>query len=162
MVDWSQPVDGVGFDDMELTADYVEKKLPPSVSPDKFKDRLLVLARTDGESRSIPLPTGRMGSEGELFAAALATAETGAFANRAGRWGDGLVLLLGLGLAWAMSMQRKLMVFPLAVGFGAAYLLACLAVFESTRIALPLTPMLGLAAYVAVYRLLAPGGKVEG
>jgi hypothetical protein len=34
--------------------------------------------------------------------------------------------------------------------------LLCLAVFEATRVALPLTPMLGLALFVGLYRLLAP------
>jgi hypothetical protein len=42
------------------------------------------------------------------------------------------------------------------LGFGAGYLLVCLAVFEATRVALPLTPMLGLTVFVGLFRLLAP------
>jgi hypothetical protein len=159
LVDWKVPYARAGFDDFELAADQLEHSHAPIVDPAKLKDRLLVLARTDEESQTIALPTGRNGSAGELMAAAIATAETNAFARPAGRWGSATVLLLGMGLAAAVTRKRKLWVAPMVAGFGAAYLLACLAVFEAGRVALPLTPMVGLALFVGAFRML---GKDEG
>jgi len=159
LLDWKQPYDRVSYDDLELTADQLEKGLAPLIAPEKLKDRLLVLARTDAPSRTLALPTGRMGSPGELFAEALATAETHAFARPAGRWGGATVLLLGMALSWAVAVRRRLMAAPLALTFAAGYLLLCLAVFEAARVALPLTPMLGLMLFVALFRLLAPGAR---
>ncbi len=42
------------------------------------------------------------------------------------------------------------------LGFGAGYLILCLALFEAERVALPLTPMLGLTVFVGMFRVLAP------
>ena len=160
LVDWKQPYDHVGFDDLELAmdqADQLKGGHSTAVDPARMKDRLMVLARTDARSQTLLFPTGRMGSAGQLFAAALATAETNAFARPAGRMGSVAVLLLGTALGWAMAARGKLWVPPMALGFAAGYLLLCLAVFEAARVALPLTPMLGLAGFAALFRLLAPG-----
>jgi hypothetical protein len=157
LVDWKQPYDHAGFDDLELAVDQLEKKLTPVINPSKLNDRLLVLARTDSQSQIMLLPAGRMGSAGELFAAALATAETNAFARPAGWVGSAAVLLLAAALGWLLTGRGKPWTPPLVVGFAAGYLLVSLAVFEAARVALPLTPMLGLAAFVGLFRLMAPG-----
>ena len=155
LVDWKQPYDRAGFDDLALAVEQLEQKHLPVIDPGKLKDRLLILARTDTKSKTLLLPTGGMGSTGELIAAAMATAEANAFATPAGWMGRGVVLALGMTLGWAISVRRKLWTAPAAFGFAAGYLLLCLAVFEATRVALPLTPMLGLTAFVGLYRLLA-------
>jgi hypothetical protein len=157
LVDWKQPFDRVGFDDMVLAEDQLEGKHATVIDPATLKDRLLVLSRTDSQSQTLPLGTGRMGSSGEFFAEALATAETGAFARPAGRGGSVLVLLLGLALAWWIELRGKLVTVPAVIVFAAGYLLVCLVVFEATRVALPLTPMMGLTVFVGMFRLLAPG-----
>jgi hypothetical protein len=157
LVDWKQPYERVGFDDMVLAEDQLEGKHATVIDPAVLKDRLLVLSRTDAQSQTLLLGTGRMGSSGELFAEALATAETNAFARPAGRAGSVLVLIFGLALAWALTVRRKLLAAPVAIVFGAGYLLLCLVVFESTRVALPLTPMVGLTIFAAIFRLLAAG-----
>jgi hypothetical protein len=156
LVDWKQPYDRAGFDDLVLAEDQTEKKLTPVIDPAKLKDRLLILARTDSASQTILLPSGGKGSPGELFAEALATAETNAFARPAGWAGSVFVLLLGAALGRALTVRKKLWVAPVVLGCMAGYLLLCLAVFETTRVALPLTPMLGLALFVGAFRLLAP------
>jgi len=157
LVDWKQPYDRVGFDDLELAmdqADQLKGGHVTAIDPAKMKDRLMVLARTDAQSQTLLLPTGRMASAGELFAAALATAETNAFARPAGDIGSAAVLVLGAALAWLLAAQKKLWTPPLLLGFAACYLLLSLLVFETARMALPLTPMLGLTVFVALYRLL--------
>jgi len=157
LVDWKQPYDRVGFDDLVLAEDQLEGKHATVIDPAMLKDRLLVLSRTDAVSQTLALGTGRMGSSGEFFAEALATAETSAFARPAGRGGSLLVLLLGIALAWALEVRRKLVAVPAVIVFAAGYLMLCLVVFETTRVALPLTPMMGLTAFVGMFRLLEPG-----
>jgi hypothetical protein len=140
-----------------LAEDQLEGKHATVIDLAMLKDRLLVLARTDSQSQTIRLGTGEMGSSGELFAEALATAESGAFARPAGPWGSAVVLVLGMALARGLAIRKKRMVVPLVPGFAAGYLLACLVVFETTRVALPLTPMVGLTVFVGALRLLEPG-----
>jgi CHASE2 domain-containing sensor protein len=157
LVDWEQPFDRVGFDDLVLAEDQLQGRHAMVIDPAILKDRLLILARTDAQSRTLPLPTGQVGSSGELWAEALATAETGAFARPAGHLGNATVLLLGLALSWVVASRRRLLMPPILAGFAAGYLLICLGVFQATRVALPLTPMLGLALFVGLFRLLTPG-----
>jgi hypothetical protein len=157
LVDWKQPFDRVGFDDLVLAEDQLEGKHATVIDPAMLKDRLLVLSRTDSQSQTLLLGTGRMGSSGEFFAEALATAETSAFARPAGRGGSLLVLLLGMALAWWMEVRAKLFALVGMLAFGAGYLMLCLVVFETTRVALPLTPMVGLTLFIGIFRLLAPG-----
>ena len=64
-----------------------------------------------------------------------------------------------MAMSWTVTKRRKLWVAPIVVGFGAGYLLICLGVFEATRVALPVTPMLGLAVFVGVYQLLEAGPR---
>jgi hypothetical protein len=156
-VDWKQPYDRVGFDDVVLAVDQLERKHTTAVDPAILKDRLLILARTDEKSQTLIFPNGQRGSSGELFAEALATAESNAFARPAGRAGSVLVLLVGLALAYVLSSRGKWIAAPIVLGFFAGYLMICLAVFETARIALPLTPAMGLIGFVAVLRWLGPG-----
>lgn len=156
LVDWKVAYDRAGFDDLELAVDQAQHNHTPVIDPSKLNDRLLILARTDAKAETMLLPTGRMGSAGELFAAAVATAETNAFARPAGWMGKVTVLLLGMGMAWGMTEKGKLWAPFLMLGFGAGYLILCLALFEAERVALPLTPMLGLTVFVGMFRVLAP------
>jgi hypothetical protein len=156
LVDWKVPYARAGFDDLELAVDQAEHNHASVIDPGNLKDQLVMLARTDEQSQTILLPSGRRGSAGELIAAALATAETNAFARPAGWIGKVTVLLLGIVLGWAVTVRQKLWVVPTVVGFGAGYLLLCLGVFEAMRMALPLTPMLGVTLFVGMFRLLAP------
>jgi len=156
LLDWKQPFDRVAFDDLILAEAQLQGKHTAVIDPALIKDRLVVLARTDVQSQTILLPVGRMASPGEIFVEALATAESNAFARPAGRAGNYLVLALGVALAWLVSTRGKLKAIPLLLGFSAAYLLVCLGTFETARVALPLTPMLGLTLFIGLYRLLSP------
>jgi hypothetical protein len=159
LLDWKQPFERVGFDDLVLAVDQLEGKHATVIDPATLQDRLLILARTDVASQTLLLPTGRMGSSGELFAEAVATAESNAFARPSGGVGAVIVLLLGMALAYALAVRSKFLAAPLVIGFAAGYLLLCLMVFETGRVALPLTPMLGLVAFLGMFRMLEPGKK---
>jgi len=60
-------------------------------------------------------------------------------------------------VGWFVAVRGRLWTPPAVLGVVAGYLLVALAVFEGTRVALPLTPMLGLTLFVGVYRLLGAG-----
>jgi hypothetical protein len=156
LVDWKQPCDRVGFDDFVLAEDQLQGKHATVIDPAVLKNRLLILARTDAKSQTLLLPTGRMGSPGEVFAEAIATAETNAFARPAGIGGGVVVILFGLLIAWGIDTRSNFRAALLLFEFTAGYLLLCLVLFEAGRVALPLTPMLGLVFFIAVFRLLAP------
>jgi len=156
LIDWKQPCDRVGFDDLVLAEDQLQGKHAPVVDPAILKDRLLVLARTDAKSQTLLLPTGRMGSPGEVFAEAIATAETNAFARPAGYAGGVVVMVLGLWIAWVIEARSKFKAGLLLLEFTAGYLLLCLVLFEASHVALPLTPMMGLLVFMGAFRLLAP------
>ena len=156
-VDWKQPYDRVCFDDMVLAVDQLEGKHATVIDPAILKNRLLILARTDEKSQTLVFPNGHRGSSGELFAEALATAESNAFARPAGRAGSVVVLLVGMALAYVLSTRGKWKSVPVVIGFTAVYLMVCLAVFETARIAMPLTPMMGLIAFVWALRMMGPG-----
>jgi hypothetical protein len=70
--------------------------------------------------------------------------------------GEIAVLLLGLFIAWVVESRSWFKSGLLLLEFTAGYLLLCLVLFEASRVALPLTPMLGLIAFIAAFRLLAP------
>jgi len=80
-LDWKQPVDRAGFDDLELAANQLDNKHAPIIDPAKLKDRLVVLARTDAASETLALPNGRLGSAGEVYGGFLVWAGLG------GGWG---------------------------------------------------------------------------
>jgi hypothetical protein len=162
LVDWKQPFDRVGFDDMVLAVDQLEGKHATVIDPALLRNRLLILARTDEKSQTVVFPNGHMGSSGELFAEAIATAESNAFARPAGRAGSGLVLIVGVVLAVVLATRGRLLAVLILLGFAAGYLMTCLAVFETARIALPLTPMMGLIGFVGVMRMLGAGSKGAG
>ena len=66
LVDWKQPYDRAGFDDLVLSVDQLEHQHAAVIPPDQLKDRLVILARTDDQSKTMLLPTGRMGSAGGI------------------------------------------------------------------------------------------------
>ena len=67
---------------------------------------------------------------------------------------------VGMALAGCSRYGGTLLAACSPTAFTAGYLLLCLAVFEATRVALPLTPMLGLMVF-GVLRLLAPAGHAD-
>jgi hypothetical protein len=145
----------VSYDDLLLSREQLDRKEAPVSAPDLFASRMVMLARTDSESRTIALPDGRKVSAGEYIAAALATAEIGTFPRRIGNWFDWT--LVGLTAFLALWIRKWK---PLAAVFTAVALLGCCAggawwMFGREQLLLPALLPLGLAAWVLLLRLVA-------
>jgi len=145
----------VSYDDLLLSREQIERKETPASPPDLFANRMVMLARTDIESRTVPMPDGRMVSPGEFIGAALATAEIGAFPRRIGAWFDwtlvGLTAFLALWIRkWRPRASVIVTVLALGLCAGGAWW-----VFHSDQLLLPALLPLGLAAWVLSLRLVA-------
>jgi hypothetical protein len=145
----------VSYDDLLLSREQIERKEPPVRSPELFTGRMVMLTRTDSESRTITLPGGRMISPGEYIATALATAEIGTHPRRIGAWFDWT--LVGISAVLALWIRKWK---PLASVITAILLLGCCAggawwMFRREQLLLPALLPLGLAVWVLLLRLVA-------
>jgi hypothetical protein len=116
---------------------------------------MVMLARTDIESRTVTLPGGRMVSPGEFIGAALASIEIGTFPRRVGSWFDwsltGVTALLAL---WIRKWKPRATVIVTVAALGLCALGAWW-VFHSEQLLLPALLPLGLATWVLLLRLVA-------
>ena len=145
----------MSYDDLLLSREQIERKEPPVRAPELFTGRIVMLARTDPESRTIAMPGERMVSPGEFIATAFATAEIGIFPRRIGDWFDWTLVGVAAFLAlWIRKWRPGLcVVITLA-------LLACCAggawwMFRTERLLLPALLPVGLAVWVLLLRLVA-------
>ena len=143
------------YDDLLLSREQLDRKETPAVPPDLFSSRMVLLARTDSEARTIALPDGRKVSPGEYIGAALATVEIGAYPRRIGSWFDwslvGFTAFLAL---WIRKWK------PVLCAVITLLLLACIAggawwIFRREQLLLPALLPAGLAVWVLLLRLVA-------
>jgi hypothetical protein len=145
----------LSFDDLLLTREQLDRKEAPTHPPELLKGRLVVLARTDAPSRTLAAPNGQKVAPGDLFAAALATLETGAHPHRVGAEFDwALVGIVAVSALWLRRWR------PLYSVLGVLLLLACyagcaFAVFHSRSMVTPGVLPAGLAVWVLLLRLVA-------
>jgi hypothetical protein len=145
----------VSYDDLLLSREQLDRKETPVRPPGIFSNRIVMLARTDPESRTLAMPGGRMVSPGEFLGAALATVEIGSFPRRVGSGFDWTLVGVAAFLALWIRKWR-----PLASVITTVVLLACCAggawwVFRTRQLLLPAMLPAGLAAWVLLLRLVA-------
>ena len=145
----------VSYDDLLLSREQIERKDPPVRPPELFASRIVMLARTDPESRTLAMPGGRMVSPGEFIGAAFATVEIGTFPRRIGSWFDWTLVGVAAFLALWIRKWRP----GLCVGITLS-LLACCAggawwMFRTDQLLLPALLPVGLAVWVLLLRLVA-------
>ena len=143
-VDFAAPVTRLSAGDLILAAEV-------GTPVDVLKDGFALLARTDAQSRTLPLANGRNGSRGELTAAAIATLQAGRFATRAG-WPVEAALIAGAGLlGWLCRRRKKTGAIVLCTGVFAVYLLAALAIFAQCGLVLPFLLPAGLLLFLILF-----------
>jgi hypothetical protein len=145
----------VSFDDLLLTREQLDRKEAPTHPPELFSGRLVMLARTDGLSRTLAAPGGRKVAAGELFAAALATVEIGAHPHRVGVEFDwAMVGLVAFSALWLRKWKPRYAVLGV-VALLAAYAGWAFAVFRSQSLVSPAVLPAGLAVWVLLLRSVA-------
>lgn len=154
LIDFTIPVIRFSAGDLILSAEQYQSGHQAIAPVAHLRNSLTLLARTDSDSRTLPLANGRDGSRGEVFAAALATIQKGSFIRRAG-WGvDALLVFEAMILAWFCRRMSRPGVWALCIGLFCAYMLCSLNAMAAWNLALPLTVPAGLLALIAVYRQL--------
>ena len=146
----------IAFDDLLLANEQIEAKQKPVAPVDRIKGGIALLARTDAPSRTIPLAMGKMGSEGELFSAAIATIQEQVFIKRAPYWFD--FALIGVAALFALRIPRwrKGLVAAGALLAIIVYTVGALAWFSYQRVWVPGVLPAGLAIFVTLYRMATP------
>jgi hypothetical protein len=155
-VDFGAERDQCGLDDLVLAAEQRDANSEPRLPPEFFTGRFLLLARTDPAAQTLHLARGRMGSRGELFAAAIATVQGRSFIQPAPWWSDfviiGVFALVGF---WIPRWSKGLTVF-LGCAIPPAYTLLALAIFGAKLIWISAVIPAGLVLFLVVYRLVSP------
>ncbi len=145
----------VSYDDLLLSREQIERKELPARPADLFTGRIVMLARTDPEVRTIAMPDGRKVSPGEFIATAFSSIEIGTFPRRVGAWFDWTLVAVAAVLAlwirkWKPFWCITITLVALAWCAGGAWWM-----FRRDQILLPAVLPLGLAVWVLLLRLVA-------
>jgi hypothetical protein len=145
----------VSYDDLLLSREQIDRHEKPVKAPELFAGRIVLLARTDGDARTVALPGGRIVTPGEFVAAAFATVEIGAFPRRVGAWFDWTLVAIASVLALWIRKWRPLLSVLLTLLLLTICATAAWWTFQARQILLPALLPLGLAAWVLLLRLVA-------
>jgi hypothetical protein len=155
-VDFGAHRDHCGLDDLVLAAEQHEAGSQGRIPAETFAGRFILLSRTDREAANLRLASGRPGSRGELFAAAIATVQNRSFIRKAAWWTDlviiGVFAFVGF---WIPRWSKGLTVF-LGIVTIPAYALLALAYFNSSMQWVSAVIPVGLILFLILYRLASP------
>lgn len=156
VIDFKTPFTRVGFDDLLLATTQMDANSQPIVARSAIDGKFALLARVDAAARTLRFSNGQTGAPGELFAAAIATVQSQSFFREIGAWFDGLVIAVMMFFGWFVYRRPRGYAPWMALVLLTAYLMVALLVFSLHRLALPLVLPVGLAAFIALFRLFAP------
>lgn len=155
-VDFRSPFTRFGYDDLLLAVDQRQNHQTPAISTDAIKGGVLLLARTDKAARTLLFPTNRMGSAGELCAAAIATVQNHVFARRAPMACDfGVIaLMMVFGCFYGRWSKHGFLLLSLVALVG--WLFVCMSVYALALVWLPIMLPAGLLFLVNFFSLFSP------
>jgi len=155
-VNFGVPWNEIAFDDLVLAKSQADAKIKPAAPVDRMAGGITLLARTDAPVQTISSGTGRKCSEGQLFAAAIATIQKQAFVRRAPYWFDlsiiGIIAVLSL---WIPQRKKLTMVTAGSITI-IVYGLSAIAFFAEKAIWVPIVLPVGLILFTVAYRLATP------
>jgi hypothetical protein len=155
-VNFGTPHTVINFDDLLLAAEQTAAKQKVTAPVERLKGGVALLARTDQAAPQLALGRGRAGTAGELYAAAIATIQAQSYLLRVPVWVDGLLIGCAVLLAaWVPRWKKKKVARWSLLAF-AAYLIVAFVLFWTSRLVLPIALPLGLALFIALYRLATP------
>ncbi len=154
-VNFGAHYDRVSYDELLLAREQSEHGEPPQVPASYLKDRVLILARADVNTRLFATPASGRISPGELTSAALATIQLGSYPHAIGSWfGWALVGLTAVAAYWVPRWRSsRLALFVVAAE--AAYVAAAVACFKALCMELPGVLPLGLVLWLLLLRVFA-------
>ena len=155
VVNFGVGYDRVTYDDLLLIREQLDKGEAPSRPAEIFKDRVLLLGRTDGFVRTIGTPAGAKAAPAEIFAFAIATIQADAHPRRIGIWFDWLLILV---VAFAALWIPKSKATVLAIGvivLEVLFVVGSFFLYRSSGTILPGVLPLGLAVWLLILRVVA-------
>lgn len=154
-VDFAAPRGAVNFDDLLFATEQAASGNKPGIDLSKLKGRVVLLSRTDSKAKQIPLAAARNGSQGELFAAAIATMQNSSFIERAPLWAEGLVLAALAFLSLFVPRWSRFFTVVVAIVTLAAYALVAMGVFNRWLVWLPGVLPAGAVLCFVAFRMVA-------
>lgn len=155
-VDFATRRQGFGFDELLLASEQLEAQNQPVVDVSRMKGTIVLLARTDTASRTMPFAARRQGAPGELFAAAIATIQNQSFIEPAPVWAELLVLLGLMLISYFVPRMKKGMAVFVGILTLAIYALLAMALFQRWLLWLPGVMPLGVVLVFVIFRLATP------
>ncbi len=156
-VDFGSSLTRFAFDDLVLAVEQAHSDRPPIVPVGSLRGKIVLLARTDAAVRTLHLASGRNGSPGELFAAAVATIQNRAFAHRAPPAFDLALIAVMAVLGYFLIRWSAARIIVTSLILFIFYLLVCMTLFGAFLLWFPVLLPAGLFLTLFVLRLLAPG-----
>ncbi len=153
-VDFATPRGALAFDDLILATEQAAAGKPSAVDLKKLKGRIVLLSRTDTQAQKIPLAASRMGSQGELFAAAIATMQNRSFIRRAPTWVEGVVVVVIAIIAFFIPSRTRFAALSIGFVLLTAYAMISMAVFNRGLIWMPGVLPLGAVLCFIIFRLV--------
>ncbi len=154
-VDFAAPRGAMSYDDLLFATEQSAAGNRPVADLSKLKGRIVFLSRIDSKAQKISLAARRSGSQGELFAAAIATMQNQSFIQRAPVWVE-LAVLVALALTgYFVVGWTRLGTCAAAFVALAAYVLISMAVFNRWLIWMPAVLPAGTVLCFIVFRALA-------
>jgi len=154
-VDFKSPLTRFGCDDLLLAVDQQQGKTA-AVSTAAIKGSIVLLARTDAESRTLLFPTEAKSSAGELCARAIATIQDKTFVRRVPTWFDFAVIAVMMALSCFYHLVRKRTVLLISFTGLLGYLFLSMSVYEVALVWLPIVLPVGLLLLVNFFSLFSP------
>ncbi len=148
-------VNRLGLDDLALLA--ADQATPDTrAAAERMRGGVVILGRTDRGARTLHLPGGQGVTPAETFAWAVASLEREPPLRRASAAWDAAVLVGFAAVGWYCTRLHRTSALALAGGVLAAYALAALACFETSRLWLPAALPVGLTLVNVLVPALLP------
>ena len=131
-------------------------KNPPAVPTDALKGSIVILARTDTASHTLPTASRSMISQGELTAAAIATVLNNAYTHRASALFEFAVIALMMALGCFFHRFRKRAFALISFVALLCYFFLCMSVYAIALVRMPFILPAGLLLLMNFFSLLSP------
>jgi CHASE2 domain-containing sensor protein len=156
-VDFGSPrPDPFSLQDLNLAYEKTQAGREPNVPLEEIKNRVVLLSRTDDASKTLSFATGRTGSPGQLFAAAIATIQNKSFIRPCPLWANGAVLAAFTILSAFVPRRKKLGTIVLGIIALTVYGMIAMAVFNRWLVYLPFVLPVGMVVVFTLIRLSTP------
>ena len=155
-VDFESPLTRFGCDDLLLAVDQQQGKRAQAIPTEALKGSIVLLARTDKESRTLIFPTEAKSSAGELCARTIATIQGKAFVHRVSPVFDFSVIAVMMVSSCFYHRLRKGTVLLISFIGLLGYLFLSMSVYEVALVWLPIVLPAGLLLLVNFFSLFSP------